>query len=208
MMLSPLFLTAFTAPAESLINLALKQDPVTLRAIARFSGKAMHIHCSGPITWQVFMLVGENGIALQSTYEGPTDAKISGSIAALATLGLSKQQSEALFKGDISMSGDTSFIQELYAAFKNLDIDWEDHFARLFGDITTNKASELARDTKQWSNNSLDALMDDTEEYLHEEARLLPTRAEVKRFANDLDELRLGIDRIAARLAAIEKNLS
>jgi len=106
------------------------------------------------------------------------------------------------------MSGDTSFIQELYAAFKNLDIDWEDHFARLFGDITTNKASELARDTKQWSNNSLDALMDDTEEYLHEEARLLPTRAEVKRFANDLDELRLGIDRIAARLAAIEKNLS
>jgi ubiquinone biosynthesis protein UbiJ len=208
MMLSPLFLTAFTSPAESLINLALKQDPVTLRAIAHFSGKAMHIQCSGPIGWQVYMLIGESGIALQSVYEGPTNAKISGSIAALAQLALSKQQSQALFKGDISMSGDTTLVQEFYAAFKNLDIDWEDHFARLFGDITTNKASAFARDTKQWSSNSLDALMDDTEEYLHEEARLLPTRGEVKRFANDLDELRLGIDRIAARIAAIGKNLA
>lgn len=207
-MLSPLLVTAFAAPAQSILNLAVKQDPVTARALKRFEGKTLLLECTGPVSWQIYILVGAHEFALQSVYEGLSDAKISGSVAALTQLVLSKQQSQALFKGDIKMSGDTSFVQELFEVMQKLDIDWEDHFSRVFGDIATHKFNTMARETRQWSANSLSALIDDTEEYLHEEARLLPTRSEVRAFSDSLDNMRMNVDRIAARLGKLEEKLA
>ncbi|MDX1491594.1 MAG: SCP2 sterol-binding domain-containing protein [Pseudohongiellaceae bacterium] len=207
-MLNPLLLTAFTAPAEALLNKILRQDPVTQKALQRFESKVLHVHCTSPVQWQIFVMPTEQGITLLSHYESTPDASISGSASALIQLALSEQQSQALFQGSIKMSGDTSFVQEFYEVWGNLEIDWEDHFSRFFGDIATHRASTVTDNAKHWTKQSLSSLGEDTKEYFQEEAGLLPTRNEVIHFSQDLDELRLNIDRIEARVARLNAKLA
>lgn len=198
--MSPLLISALTAPAETLINAVLAQDPVAAKRLARYHGKAMSISSASPLHWSFVILVEDERIALRSIYEPATDAAIHGSTSAFARLLLSSKQSDALFSPDIQLSGDTHLIQSLHKIIGGLEIDWEDHFANLFGDVATHQVNQLFGKARTWSRDTKGALLADVEEYLHEEARLLPVASELNQFSARVDEVKLTVDRVSARL--------
>ena len=51
------------------------------------------------------------------------------------------------------------------------------------------------------------SLMMDLDEYLHEERRLFPGRNEVEAFQASLQELRLDLDRLAARVERLDRKI-
>lgn len=205
--MNPLLISALSAPVEALVNAVLAQDPVAATRLGRHHGRTLQVHCTGPLEWHVTLAVREHRIALRAISEAEPDASISASAAAFLRLLFSRQQTEALFSSDIVLSGDTQILQELHSILGNLDIDWENHFGRIFGDIPTWQASQALQQSREWARNTTSSLLNDVEEYLHEEARVLPTASELNRFSDRIDTLTLGLDRIAARQSRLREQL-
>ena len=187
------------APIEALINAVLKQDPASALQLQAYRGKALRVECPSPIKLVATLVVEEQGISLRSVFEGEPDAGISASASAYANLLTSDSQTGALFSPAVAISGDTHLVQGLHRVIAGLEIDWQDHFATVFGDVATHQFSELVSRAKRWGKQSRETMLDNVEEYLHEEARLLPSKSEVAHFSTRIDELKLRLDRINAR---------
>jgi ubiquinone biosynthesis protein UbiJ len=67
------------------------------------------------------------------------------------------------------------------------------------------QAGQFARNTKGWLDQSAQAMRLNTQEYLQEEARLLPAEAELNYYYEQVDQLRLDTDRLEARLNRLLK---
>jgi len=205
--MNPLLISALSAPVEALINAVLAQDPVAANRLTRHHGRTLRVQCTQPLQWSITLAVREQRIALQAVSESEADATISGSAAAFLRLVLSRRQTEGLFSSDIVLSGDTQLLQELHSILGNLDIDWEEHFGRIFGDIPTWQGSQVLRQGRDWAQSTTSSLLKDVEEYLHEESRVLPTATELNRFSDRISALSLGLDRIAARQSQLRDRL-
>lgn len=206
--MNPLLSSAITAPVEALLNAVLAQDPVAARKLQRHHGRTVSIACTSPLEWQVFVLVQDDKLAIRSVYEPAADAGVRGSAGAFSRLLLSSNQTDALFSPAIQLSGDTHLVQDLHVILAGLEIDWEEHFGNLFGDIATHQFSQFFGRARAWGVQTRETLLDDIEEYVHEEARLLPSRSEVDQFSNRVDELKLAVDRMTARQAHLRAILS
>lgn len=206
--MNPLLSSAITAPLEALLNAVLAQDPVAARKLQRHHGRAIGIACTSPLEWQVFILVQDDKLAIRSVYEPAPDAGIRGGAGAFSRLLLSSNQTDALFSPTIQLSGDTHLVQDLHAILVGLEIDWEEHFGNLFGDIVTHQVGQFFGHARAWGMQTRETLLDDIEEYVHEEARILPSRSEVDQFSNRVDELKLAVDRMTARQARLRAILS
>ena len=76
------------------------------------------------------------------------------------------------------------------------------------GDVATQQFSTAMANAREWTAQTQESLRADLEEYVHEEARLLPSGAETRIFAERLDELKLALDRIQARAARLRQNVA
>lgn len=187
------------APVEALINAVLEQDPASALQLQAYRGQVLRVECTSPLNLVVFLVVEDQRISLRSVYEAAPDAGISASAGSYVSLLLSDTQTGALFSPAVALSGDTQLVQGLHRVISSLEIDWQGHFAPVFGDIATHHVAELIGRAQLWGKQSREALLDNVEEYLHEEARLLPSKTEVGHFSARIDKLKLRLDRINAR---------
>jgi len=166
----------------------LAQDVGSTRRLAALEGRCIQLQCSKPVPLCVYVQVNQARIALRLLLAG--------------------SQTSALFSPDVALSGDTQVIQTLHSVLAGLEIDWQAHASRLFGDVLTRQAETGLGSARQWSAQTAQSLRADVDEYLHEETRVLPSRAEVEVFNARLDELKLGLDRIQARAALLRQNVA
>lgn len=200
--------SALCAPIETVINAVLKQDPASALQLQPLLGKVLRVECTSPISVMAFFVVEDQGISLRSVYEAEPDAGIRASASAYAALMMSDSQTGALFSDAVALSGDTHLVQALHRIIGGLEIDWEDHFASVFGDVATHQFAEFVGRARRWGRQSREAVLDNVEEYLHEEARLLPSKSEVAHFSTRIDELKLRLDRINARTQRLDARVS
>lgn len=206
--MNPLVLIAVCAPLEALINAVLAQDVGSTRRLAALEGRSVQLQCSKPVPLCVYLQVNHARIALRALQEEPPSAGITADAASLLRLLLAGSQTSALFSPDVTLSGDTQVIQTLHSVLTGLEIDWQAHASRLFGDVLTRQAETGLGSAREWSAQTAQSLRADVDEYLHEEARVLPSRAELEVFSTRLDELKLGLDRIQARAALLRQNVA
>ncbi|MGJ8688379.1 MAG: ubiquinone biosynthesis accessory factor UbiJ [Gammaproteobacteria bacterium] len=199
--------SSLCAPIEGLINALLAQDPAALVQLQPYSGKVLHCECTSPVHFECYLLVEDSRIALQSLYEGEPDASLSASASAFAKIAMSSSQTEALFSPDITLMGDTHLIQALHGIIAKLEIDWEAHFSVIVGDVASHQLGQFFSKSQRWAAQTKDAVLEDIEEYLHEESQILPNKVEFAHFATRLDELKLTLDRINARTQRLNKTL-
>lgn len=206
--MNPLLIVALSAPVEALINAVIAQDVGSQRRLAALEGKSVQLQCSKPVAFCVYLQVLNARLALRAIQEEPPSAGIQADAGALWRLLLGGTQSGALFSPDVQLSGDTHVVQTLHAILGGLNIDWEAQLARLFGDVATRQFSTAVAGAREWSAHTSESLRADLEEYVHEEARILPSRAETRIFAERLDELKLALDRIQARTERLRQNVA
>ncbi|MBS1235220.1 MAG: sterol-binding protein, partial [Proteobacteria bacterium] len=117
-------------------------------------------------------------------------------------------ETETLNAGELDIEGDAALGQRLQRIFRNLDLDWEEPLARLFGDPLGHEIGRAARAAFNWHRQALKTFGLNTAEYLQEELRLLPVRYEVDAFLNGVDGARADVDRLAARIQRLKDKLS
>ena len=83
--------------------------------------------------------------------------------------------------------------------------DFEEAFARAFGDVAGVPLARAVRAGFDWSRESAQALARDGAEFLRDETRDVVAPAEVDAFLDEVDELRERVGRLAARVARLSE---
>lgn len=182
---------------EKIINKALQYDPGSRHALARLTGSTLALELTQPVM-TFFICPEENGIRLHSAGDDNVTARIKGSPFALLSLMNSNQLN--LSGTGVEVFGNTGFIIELQRVLKNLDIDWEEAVSEIVGDIAGHEIGRSITGLQSWlqqRKQSFDRLLG---EFLTEEVNVTPSKVELDFFNQQVDELRLGVDRLTARL--------
>ena len=189
----------------------IKRDPHIAKQLLAFDAKCLEVLCSSPEF--TLNLRFEDGTLKLSAIDSQTlgieaDATISGKAEKLLGLLINNSENRALADADINISGDALLVQDLHRTIESLDIDWQDYLAPILGDVISHELGEIDRQARDWSKSANDNLRRNIRDYLSEEARLVPSALEADSFSNRLDQVRLGIDRIAARTELLQRRLS
>ncbi len=196
--------TPFLSAVETAINAWLKLDDEALPRFAELDGKIIRLHITG-LDFNLYFFPSASGIQVLGNYPseedgGVVDATIHGSPMALIRLGTSSNAGETLLKSDVEIDGDMRVAEKFSAILKEVDIDWEELLSKLVGDIIAHQAGQVARGASSWFKETAEAMKLNTGEYISEEAKLSPADAEIRDHLEQVDDVRMGVDRLAARI--------
>ena len=187
---------------EKLINEALKLDPESLAKIGTLEGKVIGVEISG-LDLTLYMMPHPEGLQLHTELEGDPDVFIKGGPIGLARMGLSSQPS-SLFGEGVEIEGDTDLGRKTKVIIDDLDIDWEEQLSKLVGDVAAHQLGNFFRSATQCSQRTSDTFSKDVVEYLQEESRDLVVREELDQFLDQVDTLRVDIDRLEQRVRRLQ----
>ena len=104
------------------------------------------------------------------------------------------------------MEGDAEVGQQVTELFDQLDIDCEETLAHFVGDVPAHKTTRLLHSIKSWVKEAGESLVQDINEYTHEEAQWFPAREAMQDFFAGVDTVRMDVDRVEARIKQLHSD--
>ncbi len=189
------------ASIETAFNAWLKLDAEALPRLSTLSGKIICLHLTG-LDIKLYFLPSDKGVEVLGSYpeDGEIDATIHGSPLALMRLSTSENAGEALLKSDVEIEGDTRVSETFSAILREVDIDWEELLSKLVGDLFAHQTGDVVRSASSWLKESAKAMQLNTGDYLSEETKMTPTDSEINYYLDQVDETRMNVDRLEARV--------
>ncbi|HLQ27153.1 MAG TPA: SCP2 sterol-binding domain-containing protein [Acidiferrobacterales bacterium] len=190
-------------------NRLLRLDPETLRRLGVLQGKVIYLEVVSPLPAgspiNIYLSPSEAGLRVLSDYSGKPDVTLRGAPSAFARLGLGKKaEMESFFARELAIEGDVELGQRFKRILDEMEIDWEEQASHFIGDVLAHKLGNLVRGAKAWGAEAGVTLKEDLTEYLQEESRMLPSRAQVEIFLAAVDTLRADSDRLTQRVQRLQ----
>ncbi|OMG67614.1 SCP2 domain-containing protein [Stutzerimonas balearica] len=198
---------ALLASAEQGLNRVLRLDPTALPRLARLAGRIIEIDCSAP-AMQLFVLVEEDGLRLASSWAADADCRLRAPASSLVRLLVSRQKTAVLHEPQVSIDGDSGVLMSLAEVLQDLELDWEYEASRWLGPVGAQLLGTGVRTPSRWLRESGDSLRQDLADYLTEESRALVGQQEAEARFSEIDELKLALDRLEARIERLAHNLA
>lgn len=171
--------------------------------LAPLLGKVVAISVEG-LGLTLYYFFTKQQVDILDDFPGTPDATISGSPFSLLAMKCSENQSASILGGHVTITGNTHVAQQFNEIFEQLDIDWEEHLAKIIGDPLANGIGNFFRGTKQWGQDTCDTFASNLGEYVQHEIGNFPSRHEIDDFMSDVDETRASLDRLTARVAKLQ----
>lgn len=191
------------ASIETLLNQLLALAPEQQEALSQFEHKVITIEIQVVDVRLTLIPVGQQiQVSLEEGYE--PDVCISGSPIALLSL-LTNKNPDFSAQQDVSIEGDLHLAQQFKAYCDGFEIDWEEHLSHYLGDVVAHALGDLARKASSWRQETKATLRSNLSEYLQEELRWLPPSAECRAWFDEVDEIRMAVDRLEARVKRLQK---
>ncbi len=181
---------------QRVLNRAVALDPQFAPHLDALDGKLLQLHLA-VVERDIFIEIVSRELQLSAKGGRAPDLRLSGSPLALLRMACAEEPQLAV--QDVQVQGDVALAQQVQRILQRLDIDWEEQLAKLTGDTLAQRLGGLARHSVHWFTATRQQLRADVTDYLQEEARYLPTRAELDAWYVAVDELRDGSERLAAR---------
>lgn len=201
-MADPTVVSASCTALEGLIRTALVYDPASRRKLAALEGRVLAIEVR-ELDTTFYLLPDAEGLRIQSYYEGNVDSRLRGSVPAL--LGLLGSERFNLKDSGVEVFGSTGLLVALQEIADSLEIDWEEALSQALGDVLGPQSAAVFRGLKDWLQARQQTAAQRISEYLTEELKASPSRPELEFFHQQVDELRLAADRLAARIDRLRK---
>jgi ubiquinone biosynthesis protein UbiJ len=198
---------AVLAVVEQALNRYIELDPEGAAGFAALEGRIIGIELKGFGT-RVTIIPSAQRLQLFGGYDAPPDCLIRGTPLGLARMGMAERKETQVIKGEVEIEGDTTLAQAFNRALAGLDVDWEEQLARVIGDPFAHQVGTQVRAAARWGQKTSESLTADLQEYLQEEARLLPTRYEIEAFLAQVDMLRDDVERAEARVERLTRQIS
>lgn len=198
---------ALLASAEQGLNRVLRLDPTALPRLARLAGRIIEIDCSAP-AMQLFVLVEEDGLRLASSWAADADCRLRAPASSLVRLLVSRQKTAVLHEPQVSIDGDSGVLMSLAEVLQDIELDWEYEASRWLGPVGAQLLGTGVRTPTRWLRESGDSLRQDLADYLTEESRALVGQQEAEARFSEIDDLKLALDRLEARIERLAHNLA
>ena len=190
------------------------------RHLAKLDGKVFCVEISAPRV-TLYCLPGEHGVAFCREADAPPDVTLCGSASALCGFVLRAATGKPFARGDkvaadnfadnvnadarVTIRGDVELAQEMQAILAQLDLDCEEWLAGKLGDVAARAIGQTVRDTARMFGDAFSLMRANCGDYLSEETHLVVGQTAMRRFANQVNELRANIDRIDKRIAQLHR---
>lgn len=194
-----MLLTGLLAGVELGLNRVLAMDSTALPRLARMSGRVIAVECAAP-NLQLFILPSAGGLQLAAQWAGEVDCQLRASAASLLRLATSKDKTSILHSPDVTLHGDSAALLELAGILQDLELDWEYELSRWLGPVGSQLLGGHLRSRANWTSQALDSLRLNLADYLSEESRSLVGQREADARFAELDQLKLSLDRLDARI--------
>lgn len=189
---------------QQAFNRVIRLDPDMPQRIRQLSNKTVRIECL-PFQFNLYLQCVDDQIICHQHYQGKCDTTISGTPWAMASLGLGSWANQSsLFAGEVTITGDMEFGQDIKRLIDDFSIDWEEVLSPMMGDVLAHQMVGGARHLLNWGLETGQALKQNFTEFTQEEIKLFPAKEAVKDFCHDVDQLRLAYDRLEARVQNIK----
>lgn len=191
-------------PLERVINAALKSDDISRNRLGELNDKVIAVHETS-FDVCVGVAIVANDVQILNEFDGEFDVKLTGELSSLMAL---MKSSDALYGSGIRIEGQLSDAETLRSIVGQLDVDIESLLAPVTGGTIAHQAGRLFEGASAFFKSASEKTQLNAKEYLQEEANILvpPTLAE--EFAEQVIELREGVDRAEARLRRLEQKKS
>jgi ubiquinone biosynthesis protein UbiJ len=183
------------ATLQKAVNHYLSLDPESLQRLLKVRNKIVKIELLGI------------GVDFYLTFTEKADTIIKGTPLRLLHMALSGEKRQQFFVEDVSIQGNLELGQQVTHLFDQVEIDWEEHFSHLVGDVSAHHLGNIFRKMKAWGKQTRNTLIQDVNEYVHEEINLFPASEALRDFFHDVDSLRMDTDRLEARLKQLQKQV-
>ena len=200
----PTLRATFSSVVETVLNQVLRLDSAGSQALLAQLERAVTVRLDPP-GWDISVSARGEHIGVSTEPAEEAALELAGSPLAFAAL-LTGEQS-VFHDGRLRVTGDVALAQGLQTSVMALDLDWEGELARHLGDLPAHFIGQRVRDALRWSRQAQASLTANLEEYLQEESQALPARLEADAQFEDIDTLRLAVDRIAARVDAVKNRV-
>lgn len=199
---TPTLHAAITGTLELALNRALALDPPGRRDLMQALSGVVCFEVSAPMGMVIALQASQKGVVVSGLPPEQPALLIRGRPLALAALALGDDR--AISDGRLDVVGDTGLAHQFQRALAQLDPDWEAALARYTGDMAAHFIGRQIRASVRWSRQAVVSLTTSLEEYIHEETGALPGRRELEPVFDDIDQLHLRSERLAARIAGLE----
>jgi len=184
---------------ENALNRYLALDPEFQKHLAPLKGKIITVELA--VLNSLFQLTFlEKGLELSPGQNLAAEMKIRGTPLNLLSLALRGDKKRGFFASDVTIEGDAELGQQITQLFDQVDIDWEEHLAQALGDLPAHKLSRFTKGLFNWGKQAKNSLTQNMNEYIHEEKPWFPPQEALEDFFRNVDDLRLDVDRLEARV--------
>ncbi|MBL0028295.1 MAG: SCP2 sterol-binding domain-containing protein [Rhodanobacteraceae bacterium] len=190
------------AVLETVLNLAARIDPDLHADLATLEGRSIALTWSAP-QWSLRLSV-EQGALKVGPNRGESDLSLATTLSGLIGL-LRPEAKGSLPVGRVNISGDAELLRRVEQIAKRFAPDWDAAFARHLGPVLGPQIGRALAEGLRAARSGATSFAETTSEYLREESRDVATREELAAFADEVDHLRDGVDRLDARLNRIAK---
>jgi len=118
---------------------------------------------------------------------------------------LLRRDDDGVAPGKVEIAGDAELARRLEKLASKFAPDFEEAFARSFGDVLGVPLSKAIRGGLAHARETATHLTTDTADWLRDEIRIAVAPGEVDDFLDDVDRLRERSERLEARLARFER---
>ncbi len=187
---------------ESELNRCIGESTAARELLARLDGTSFAVHVEGLELTAVLRADGEH-LRVGSDATGATATLRATPFDLLRLLRAEGVSGVKRTRADIS--GDLEVAERYARMLKRARPDLEGEVAKWLGDVPAHALGEAVRGMGAWLARAGAALRMNTAEYLQEESRAVPAPLEVQAFYSDVERLRDDVERLAARLARLER---
>ena len=190
-------MTSLESPIIAVINHLLVRQPVLCHKLRTHSGG---VACLEVGAIQLKLAVAADGLfQLADTAEPNVTIRIKPADLPQVMVNMEKAFSY------VSISGDADFARTISELANELHWEPEEDLAPFLGDIAAVRITQAARTTLSQAKSGGRKLLENMAEYLLEENPTLLYRQAGEKFASDVAIIRDDVERLAKRIASIEK---
>lgn len=192
-------LAAFGRALEGALNRLVALDVETASRLSGLDGRALTLDFKGALP-PLRITVDGARLRIGPASAGDSALRVAATPGALLGLALARGRDGAIAPGRVEIAGDAELARRLERLAANFAPDFDEAFARAFGDVAGFRLARAVRGALAWSRASAHAFARDAAEFLSEEGRDLVSRAELDGFLDEVDALRERSERLEARL--------
>ena len=191
--------TLFLSSLSKAMNAYLSLDPESKNRLRHLQNKIITIELR-PFHFIFQCEFSAEGVTLHADDILPAETKLTGTPLQMLGVMMTKENRNHFFSDDLMMEGNAEFGQQIVELFDELHIDWEEQLSHFTGDTSAHHISRFVRNVTGWLQQVDQHLSQDMNEYIHEEAEWLPHTEALQDFFNDIDTLRMDVDRAEAKI--------